>query len=125
VILVDTSVWVDHLRSGDQRLSKLLDDGQVATHPFVIGELALGQLKRREAIMEMLDDLPKAAIATDLEVLGLIERDALFGSGIGYVDAHLLASAKLTPGVLIWTRDKHMSQIANKHGVDASAQRHA
>lgn len=125
MILVDTAVWVDHLRAGDERLSRLLDEGEVVTHPFVIGEVALGHLKRRQAIMDMLDGLPKAITASDLEVLRLIEREVLFGSGISYVDAHLLASARLTPGVLIWTRDKNLIHIANKHGLDASGRRHA
>ena len=112
MILVDTSVWVDHLRAGDDDLAELLDAGSVLVHPFVIGELALGALRRRQLILESLGDLPRAPVATDQEVLEFIDRHALWGLGIGYVDAHLLASARLTPGAALWTRDKRLAGAA-------------
>jgi predicted nucleic acid-binding protein len=86
VILVDTSVWVDHLRVGDERLIALLNEGEVLGHPFVTGELALGNLRGRNCFLSDLRELPQAIVASDEEVLGLIDREALFGRGIGYVD---------------------------------------
>lgn len=111
VILVDTSVWVDHLRASDRDLARLLDAGAVLTHPFVIGELALGDLRQRELI-DLLHDLPQAVAATEREVLHFIDEHRLFGSGIGYVDAHLLAAARLTAGTSLWTRDKNLHGAA-------------
>ncbi len=116
MILVDTSVWVDHLRSGDARLKVLLGAGQVLVHPFVIGELALGNLRQRDAILQSLHDLPQAVSAGDGEVLDFIERNALFGLGIGYVDAQLLASARLSSAFL-WTHDKRLRDVAIKLGL--------
>ncbi len=113
MILVDTSIWVDHLRRSDAKLKKLLEAGQVLTHPFVIGELALENLRQRTVILQFLSDLPSAVIANDIEVLDFIERHELFGIGIGYVDAHLLASARLT-AALIWTHDKRLHEVAAK-----------
>jgi predicted nucleic acid-binding protein len=112
VILVDTSVWVDHLKAGDKRLIGLLDGGAVLGHPFVIGELALSNLRQRKIVLETLANLPLAAIATDAEILHFIDRRALFGRGIGYVDAHLLAAARLTAGAMLWTRDKRLHAVA-------------
>jgi predicted nucleic acid-binding protein len=114
VILADTSVWVDHLRSGDGQLAALLEAGQVLAHPFVIGELALGRLKQREVILGGLTDLPQARVATDGEILHFIEYNSLVGRGIGYVDAHLLASSRLTAGTLLWTRDRRLRKTANR-----------
>ncbi len=90
MILVDTSIWIDHLRTGDPRLVGLLQDGHVLAHPWVTGELALGHLSRRDEILGLLHNLPQATVATDVEVLSLIDTQHLFGLGIGYVDAHLL-----------------------------------
>lgn len=112
MILVDTSVWVDHLRGGDVRLSGLLDAGQVLVHPFVIGEIALGSLRRRDVILPALADLPPAVVATDAEVLDMIDRRSVSGLGIGWVDAHLLASARLTSGATLWTRDRRLARVA-------------
>jgi predicted nucleic acid-binding protein len=112
VILVDTSVWVNHLRAGDKGLARLLDSAMVLTHPFVIGELALGNLRQRELVLERLKDLPRAALGAEQEVLHFIDRNALFGQGIGYVDAHLLASVRLTAGASLWTRDKRLLAAA-------------
>jgi predicted nucleic acid-binding protein len=97
VILVDTSIWIDHLRTGDPELGELLRDGQVLAHPWVTGELALGHLSRRSEILGLIHNLPQATVATDGEVLTLIDKRQLFGLGIGYVDAHLLAATALTP----------------------------
>lgn len=119
MILVDSSVWVDHLRKGDRRLVTLLDTSQVLTHPFVVGELALGSLKNRESILSSLKGLPQAATATDEEVQQFIERNALFGLGIGYIDAHLLAAVRLNAGSQLWTRDKRLGAIANRMGLNA------
>lgn len=96
MVLVDTSVWVDHLRSGDTALVALLEAREVLTHPFVIGELACGNLANRATIMALLDDLPGVTAAADEELLFFIERHSLMGCGIGYVDAHLLAAAALS-----------------------------
>ncbi len=114
MILVDTSVWVDHLRSKDAELERLLNDGQVLSHPFVTGELALGNLSLRDAILHALRGLPEATVARDGEVLHLISTHSLFGRSIGYVDAHLLASVQLTSGASLWTRDKRLHEIATK-----------
>ena len=108
MILVDTSIWIDHLRQRDERLSKLLNQCQVLAHPFVIGELALGSLQNRAAILGALQDLPQAPVATEGEVLSFIEQNALYGIGIGYIDAHLLAAVRLSPGATLWTRDKRL-----------------
>ena len=119
MILVDSSVWVDHLRQGDQRLVNLLEASQVLTHPFVVGEIALGSLKNRESILGSLKGLPQAATATDEEVQQFIESNALFGLGIGYIDAHLLAAVRLNAGSQLWTRDKPLGAIANRMGLTA------
>jgi predicted nucleic acid-binding protein len=112
VILVDTSVWVDHLRSRNATLAGLLDAGMVLGHPFVIGELALGNLRQRARVLSALQDLPSAAVATDAETLHFIERNEVFGLGIGYVDAHLLAAARLTAGASLWTYDNRLQEAA-------------
>lgn len=117
MILADTSVWVDHLRAGDDALAALLDRGAILIHPCVIGELALGSLRQREIILETLSELPGAAVATDLEVLGFISHHALFGRGIGYVDAHLLAATRLTGGARLWTRDARLHRVAEAMGM--------
>ncbi len=119
MILVDSSVWVDHLRSGDATLARLLDDGRVIAHPFVVGELALGSLRQRELILTALQDLPQAVVASDIEVLRFINQQALYGLGIGYVDAHLLASVRLTAGGSLWTRDRRLQSVADRLGVAA------
>lgn len=115
MILVDTSIWVDHLRVGDPRLVERLTDGQVLGHPWVTGELALGRLSRRREILGLLHNLPQATVATDAEVLTLITDRQLFGRGISYVDAHLLAATMLTSGARLWTRDKRLAAVAGRH----------
>ena len=116
MILVDTSVWVDHLRRGDPGLVDLLERSAVLMHPFVVGEIACGSLRDRESILELLQDLPAAVVAAPDEVLKFIGSHALHGKGIGYVDAHLLASVALTPGIQLWTRDTKLSRIADLLG---------
>ena len=117
MIIVDTSVWIDHLRSGNQRLSRLLDRGQVLAHPWVIGELALGNLQRRVEILRLLDGLPQATIATESEVMKLIDQHELYGSGIGYVDAQLLAATRLSGDARLWTIDARLASPATLLGV--------
>jgi len=112
VILVDTSVWVDHLRRGAPRLVDALDRGDVLAHPFVIGELACLNLKNRAVVLRGLSDLPAGVVATDDEVLHLIENRGLAGKGIGYVDAHLLASVILSRSASLWTLDRRLAAIA-------------
>jgi len=119
MILVDSSVWIDHLRSSDAVLSGLLGGGQVLAHPFIIGELAMGSLRQRDVILDALRDLPQVLVASDDEVLGFIGQHRLFGLGIGYVDAHLLAAARLTVGASLWTRDKRLHDIAERMGLVA------
>lgn len=112
MILVDTSVWVDHLRRGDPGLVELLERSIVIMHPFVVGEIACGSLHDRALILELLQDLPAAAVAEGDEVLQFVDRHVLHGRGIGYVDVHLLASVTLTEGAKIWTRDKKLRLVA-------------
>lgn len=112
MILVDTSVWIDHLRSGETALVAAQEGGQVLMHPFVLGELACGNLKNRGGVLRLLGDLPSAPTATAPEVLGFIERRALMGQGIAYVDVHLLASTVLADGTRLWTRDRRLSAAA-------------
>ncbi len=117
MILVDTSIWIEHLRVGESKLTALLQNGWVLVHPWVIGELALGQLSRRSEILGLLRNLPHANAATDVEVLHLIETQRLFGLGIGYIDAHLLAATVLTTGAALWTRDKRLAAVAVQLGL--------
>jgi predicted nucleic acid-binding protein len=119
VILSDTSVWVNHLRVGSSAVAELLERGGALTHPFVIGELALGTLRQREFILRTLPRLPRAAVATDAEVLRFIDRHALFGRGVGYVDVHLLAAVRLTAGSRLWTFDKRLNAVAVQLGLAA------
>lgn len=119
MILVDTSIWVDHLRSSEPRLVSLLGDNTVLGHPHVAGELALGALKQRDAVLKSLLGLPQAVVARDPEVMALIESAGLHGVGIGYVDAHLLAACRLTPRARLWTRDKRLGAVAARLGLGA------
>lgn len=117
MILVDTVVWIDHLRSGDDRLVEYLEAERVLAHPMVIGEIAMGSLRRRDDVLTLLGDLPSAAVASDAEVLGLIDDRRLHGRGLGYIDAHLLAAALLTPAATIWARDGALDRAARELGV--------
>jgi predicted nucleic acid-binding protein len=112
MVLVDTSVWVSHLRDGNAELASLLNDGKVLCHPLIVGELACGSLKDRATILNFLQLLPMGLEVEHEEVLSSIENRHLMGKGIGYVDVHLIASAILT-GVPLWTLDKKLSQVAN------------
>lgn len=118
MILVDTSVWIEHFRTGLDGLTALLTAGRVLAHPFVLGELALGNLRQQEVILGALGDLPQAVVATDAEVLGFIRTQALQGRGVGYVDCHLLASVQLTPGARLWTSDRELERVADDLGVE-------
>lgn len=116
MILVDTSVWVDHLRRGSRQLTRLLDTGEAACHPFIIGELACGNLKRRSEILDLLGALPAVPLARHDEVLHLVDRHRLQGRGLGWIDAHLLASAALSR-CTIWTKDRALDAAAGKLGL--------
>ena len=116
MILVDTSVWVDHLRRGDTVLAELLDAGEVAAHPFVVGELMCGSLRPRSDVVRLLNELPAATTATHDEVMHFIAAHRLAGRGIGYVDVHLLAAAAMD-GLLVWTRDKSLDAVAARLGL--------
>ncbi len=118
MILVDTSVWVDHLRIGLPALKAALEAGEVVMHPWVIGELACGTLRQRAQLLGLLQGLPSATVAGHSEVLLLIEQEQLMGRGIGYIDAHLLASARLT-GCWLWTGDRRLGVLAQDLGVAA------
>lgn len=119
MILVDTSVWVDHLRRADPQMTVLLEATRVLGHPFVFGELALGSVRQRSAFLDVMAMLPLAKIARDEEVLHLIQNNKLAGAGIGYVDAHLLAAVLITQGSTIWTRDKRFKAVAVGLGLAA------
>lgn len=112
MILVDTSVWVDHLRAGDTELAGLLNANRVLTHPFIIGETACGNLRNRARTLSLLKELPKGPVADEDEVLFFIDRHALMGRGIGYVDAHLLAAVALGGSVQLWTRDRRLREAS-------------
>ncbi len=116
MVLVDTSVWVDHLRKGHAGLTDLLNEGVVACHPFVIGELACGGLKNRLEILSLLQTLPASIVAKHEEVMSFIENHRLMNRGMGYIDISLLASALLT-GIPIWSLDKNLGETAKGFGV--------
>ena len=114
MVLVDTSVWVCHLRGGEEpALVRLLDDGAVFCHPFIIGELACANLRNRTSVIPLLEALPASRVAEHREILLFIENHGLQGKGLGYIDMHLLASAILT-GVPLWTLDKQLKSCADK-----------
>jgi predicted nucleic acid-binding protein len=112
VILVDTSVWVDHLRSGNGMLATALMAGRVLAHPFIIGELACGTLRNRREVLDLLARLPAVPTATHSEALAFIEGHALMGRGVGFIDVHLLASVALAASAQLWTRDRRLASIA-------------
>jgi predicted nucleic acid-binding protein len=121
--LVDTSVWIDHLRRGDAELVAMLSEGQVLAHPWIVGELACGNLQDRKLVLDLLRSLPSAPVASTDEVLFFIEKHALMGRGIGYVDVHLLAAARLA-GTRLWTRDKRLVVVADELGMAYKETRH-
>ena len=113
MILVDTSVWIEHLRTGNEALAHLLNNNQALIHPFVIGEIACGNLADRGEVLSRLMDLPILSKATESEALYFIEQNQLMGLGIGYIDVHLLAATALAPPARLWTRDKRLKVVAD------------
>ena len=116
MILVDTSVWIDHLRHSERRLAQLLENRSVLTHPLVIEELACGHLRDRSGIVDLLHSLPSSPVVTHIEVLGLISNKTLYGVGLGAIDVHLIASAMLA-GAGLWSKDKILSREAARLGL--------
>lgn len=117
MILVDTSVWIDHLHQSDHALVDMLGRSAVVQHPMVVGELALGSLRDRDLVLGLLQNLPSTPMATYEEVLYFVFREHLYGQGLSLVDAHLLASVILAPGTLLWTKDKRLLAAARRLGV--------
>lgn len=120
VILADTSIWIDHFRSGDEELRQRLEQGQIVMHPFIIAELALGSLEGRTKTLALLDLLPQVRMAQLHEVRHTIEARGLHSRGIGLVDAHLIASVFINPPTLLWTRDKQLRKVAEDLAIHAS-----
>jgi predicted nucleic acid-binding protein len=120
LILADTSIWIDHLRLGDEQLRKHLNGGIIAIHPFIIAELALASLQERVKTLALLDRLPQVRVAQMNEVRLAIEARRLYSRGIGLIDAHLIASIFINPPTLLWTRDKQLRKVAEDLGVHAS-----
>ncbi len=116
MVLVDTSVWVAHLRAGAIGLEVLLNEGHVVCHPYIVGELACGNLRNRAEILSLLRELPAAVQAEHEEVMQFIENGNLMGRGLGYIDQHLLASARWTK-IKLWTIDKKLNEISSKLGL--------
>jgi len=119
LILADTSVWIDHLRSGSKDLSKILNDGNIVIHPFVVAELAFGSLRQRTRTLALLDLLPQVRTAQMSEVRHTIEACRLYSLGIGLTDAHLIASVFLNSAIFLWTRDKRLRKVAEGFGIHA------
>jgi predicted nucleic acid-binding protein len=119
LILADTSIWIDHFRSGNKELGKNLDQGNVVIHPFITAELALGSLRERAATLALLDLLPKVRVAQMSEVRHLIETRRVYNLGIGLTDAHLIASVFINASTLLWTRDKRLRKVAEGLGIHA------
>ena len=117
MILVDTSIWIDHLRSGRADLAAALNADQVLTHPFIIGEVACGNLRQRREVLRLLDDLPGVPVAAEHEARTFLEQRGLMGKGIGYVDVHLLASASLHGDARLWTADRPLARVAAELGL--------
>jgi predicted nucleic acid-binding protein len=120
LILADTSVWIDHFRSGNQELQKHLNRGQIVIHPCIIAELALGSLKDRTKTLALLDLLPHVRVAQLREIRSLTETRRLYGLGIGLTDVHLIASVLINPPTLLWTKDKPLRKVAESLGMRAS-----
>jgi hypothetical protein len=116
MILVDTSVWIDHFRSSNHRLRALLEADQVVTHPLIIGELACGSIRNRTEVLALLNALPTATIAQHEEVLQFVDQEKLYGRGLGWIDVHLLASVRLMH-LSLWTLDKPLLRVAKSLGI--------
>jgi predicted nucleic acid-binding protein len=121
MILVDTSIWIDHLHRGDAALADLLADGEVLLHPYVRTEIALGSIRDRQTVLAMLGAIPAAPVVSTEELLVLVESNRFFATGLGLTDAHLISSALVVDEALIWTRDKRLEAVAIRLGVSATA----
>ncbi|HET7890686.1 MAG TPA: type II toxin-antitoxin system VapC family toxin [Candidatus Sulfotelmatobacter sp.] len=119
MILADTSIWIDHLRSRNQEMRRHLEQGQIVIHPFIIAELALGSLKDRAKALALLDLLPQVRVARASELRSMIEARRLYNLGIGLTDAHLIASVFIDTPTLLWTRDKRLRKVAEGLGIHA------
>lgn len=119
MILADTSVWIDHFRSGNEQLREQLNRGQIAIHPFIIAELALGPLRERSRTLALLDLLPQVRMAQIKEVRLMVETRRLYNLGLGLTDAHLIASVFISPPTRLWTRDKRLRKVAENLGIEA------
>lgn len=122
MILVDTSVWIDHLRTGVSALADALEAGTVMGHPFVVGELACGNLQNRAEVLQLLRKLPEAPVATDAEARAFIEYHRLMGQGIGYIDVHLLAATALAGEAALWIQDRRLADVAAELGLATDEQ---
>ncbi len=120
MILADTSIWIDHLRSGSKEMRRHLEQGQIVIHPFIIAELALGSLKERTNTLALLDLLPQVRVARLSELRVMIEGRKLYSLGIGLTDAHLIASVFIDSPTLLWTKDRRLRQVAENLGIHAS-----
>jgi len=120
LILADTSIWIDHLRSGNKEMRRHLDQGQIVIHPFIIAELALGSLKERTKTLALLDFLPQVEVARTSELRLMIESRRLYNLGIGLTDAHLIASVFIDSPTLLWTKDKRLRKAAEGLGIHVS-----
>lgn len=120
MILADTSVWVDHFRKRDAALYRELQRNNISIHPFIVTELVLGNLPDRQNAMSSLDRLPMVKVAQVHEVRRLIETHSLFQRGIGFVDAHLIASTLITPHTVLWSRDRRLQDVAGTLGLTAN-----
>ena len=122
-IIVDTAVWIDHIRRPEAALTGLLESEMVLMHPLILGEIAMGRFKNRTSFLHELQKLNEPVVATDAEVLTFIERNRLFGLGLGYIDAHILLATRLTGDSLLWTRDKRLDAEAQAMSVAFDDQR--
>jgi hypothetical protein len=120
LILADTSVWIDHFRSGNKELRMALNQGQIVIHPWIIAELALGSLKDRTTTLALLDSLPHARVAQPTELRLMIEARHLYSLGMGLTDAHLIASVFISPPTLLWTKDRRLRKVAEALAIHAS-----
>jgi predicted nucleic acid-binding protein len=117
MILADSSIWIDHLRHRDERMIQLMETVGLLVHPFIIGEVALGHVKNRDVILAEMSQFQQSVLATDTEVLQLINRMSLMGTGLGLIDIHLLGSVLVTIDAKLWTRDKKLAAVADSIGV--------
>ena len=120
MILADTSIWIDHFRSGNKEVMKLLDHGQIVIHPFIVAELALGSLRDRSKTLALLDLLPRVRVAQLSEVRQMIEARSLYSRGIGLTDAHLIAAIFLNPSTLLWTKDIQLRNVCEALRIHAN-----